>query len=156
MDIFPLSLVLPWAKALHLSKVGSPKAGTLRIEHSRVDTVVDHRSHVGRWWMSAPFPMRQVRKATGSNLSHSTQLFMTLLVGTIIGLAFAWQIGQFPGSACRCCRESFVSVSWGKFGVYAPSRHGSNARKRLYFSGCGRFPSLTDHEGGYWVFGYLL
>ncbi|CAM9424479.1 unnamed protein product [Ascophyllum nodosum] len=34
-----------------------------------------------------------VRKATGTNLAHMTQLFMTLVLGTIIGLAFAWQIG---------------------------------------------------------------
>ncbi|CAM9424622.1 unnamed protein product [Ascophyllum nodosum] len=34
-----------------------------------------------------------VRNATGTNLAHMTQLFMTLVLGTIIGLAFAWQIG---------------------------------------------------------------
>lgn len=36
---------------------------------------------------------RQVRKATGTNLAHMTQLFMTLVLGTVIGLAFSWQIG---------------------------------------------------------------
>ncbi|CAM9784749.1 unnamed protein product, partial [Ectocarpus sp. 12 AP-2014] len=34
-----------------------------------------------------------VRKATGGNVAHATQLMMTLTVGTLIGLAFAWQIG---------------------------------------------------------------
>lgn len=34
-----------------------------------------------------------VRRATGTNLAHATQLSMTLIVGTVIGLAFSWQIG---------------------------------------------------------------
>ena len=28
-------------------------------------------------------------------MAHATQLFMTLMIGTIIGLAFAWQIGKY-------------------------------------------------------------
>ncbi|CAN0287525.1 unnamed protein product [Ectocarpus sp. 6 AP-2014] len=34
-----------------------------------------------------------VRRSTGSNVAHSTQLMMTLTIGTVIGLVFAWQIG---------------------------------------------------------------
>ncbi|CBJ28571.1 conserved unknown protein [Ectocarpus siliculosus] len=34
-----------------------------------------------------------VRRSTGSNVAHSTQLIMTLTIGTVIGLVFAWQIG---------------------------------------------------------------
>eukprot|EP00752_Nemacystus_decipiens_P011582 g10286.t1 len=33
------------------------------------------------------------KKATGSNVAHGTQLTMTLAVGVLIGLGFAWQIG---------------------------------------------------------------
>lgn len=36
----------------------------------------------------------QVRKATGTNMAHTTQLIMTLLVGNAIGLGFSWQIGE--------------------------------------------------------------
>ncbi|CAM9485529.1 unnamed protein product [Discosporangium mesarthrocarpum] len=35
----------------------------------------------------------KVRDATGTNLAHKTQLVMTLTTGTIIGMAFSWQIG---------------------------------------------------------------
>lgn len=38
--------------------------------------------------------LMQVRRATGTTLAHTTQLAMTLVVGTIIGLAFSWQIGK--------------------------------------------------------------
>lgn len=38
--------------------------------------------------------MPQVRKATGSNVAHGTHIVMTLAVGVLIGLAFAWQIGK--------------------------------------------------------------
>lgn len=45
--------------------------------------------------MSYPCKLLQVRKATGANLAHSTQLLMSLVVGVVIGLIFAWQIGEF-------------------------------------------------------------
>ncbi|CAM9148636.1 unnamed protein product [Choristocarpus tenellus] len=35
----------------------------------------------------------KVRSATGTNLAHKTQLMVTLCLGTILGMAFAWQIG---------------------------------------------------------------
>lgn len=41
----------------------------------------------------SPGVLVQVRKAAGSNLAHATYLFMTLVLGTVLGLAFAWQIG---------------------------------------------------------------
>eukprot|EP00904_Undaria_pinnatifida_P011955 jgi/Undpi1/7890/HiC_scaffold_24.g10362.m1 len=40
-----------------------------------------------------------VRRATGTNLAHTTQLMMTLVVGTVIGLAFSWQIGLLAMAA---------------------------------------------------------
>ncbi|CAN0375180.1 unnamed protein product [Ectocarpus sp. 8 AP-2014] len=39
-------------------------------------------------------PLTQVRRSTGSSVAHSTQLMMTLTIGTVIGLVFAWQIGK--------------------------------------------------------------
>ncbi len=36
----------------------------------------------------------QVRRATGGNLAHTTQVLCTLVIGTVIGLFFAWQIGE--------------------------------------------------------------
>ena len=57
----------------------------------------------------------QVRRATGTNLAHTTQLMMTLVVGTVIGLAFSWQIGEMlfchalclsmPGDTTLASRE---------------------------------------------------
>lgn len=55
-----------------------------------------------------------MRKATGANLAHMTQLFMTLVLGTEIGLAFSWQIGEAEADG------SFKGVY---FIVYLGNRH---------------------------------
>ena len=45
----------------------------------------------------------QVRRSTGGNLAHTTQLLCTITIGTVIGLFFAWQIGELGGVVCACC-----------------------------------------------------
>ena len=57
-----------------------------------------------------PLPCNdKVRRSTGGNLAHATQVMMTLIIGVIIGLAFAWQIGE-PASSCVLITATSASI----------------------------------------------